>query len=139
MWRATLSWQREIRAALEPLGLTHGQFVVLAATWWLNDHGEGPPTQRQVADFAGTDPMTTSQIVQRLRAAGFLDRHHDPADKRAWRLALTPAGSQQLAFALPAVEAVDASFFKPLGDQGSHWRRLLLRLPAPSPASTGSR
>jgi hypothetical protein len=48
LWRATLRWQREVAAALRPLGLTHPQFVVLASTWWLGRHGR-PPSQRELA------------------------------------------------------------------------------------------
>jgi hypothetical protein len=51
------TWQREITAALAPLGLTHVQFVLLAAAWWLNSRGDcrggcrrrllpGPPRSR---------------------------------------------------------------------------------------------
>jgi hypothetical protein len=32
LWRATLAWQREMRTALAPHGLTHVQFVLLAVT-----------------------------------------------------------------------------------------------------------
>jgi hypothetical protein len=39
LWHVTLRWQREIAAALAPLGLTHVQFVLLAAAWWLNSRG----------------------------------------------------------------------------------------------------
>ena len=41
MWRAALAWQRDIAAALEPVGLTHSQFVLLACTQWLEEHGDG--------------------------------------------------------------------------------------------------
>jgi DNA-binding MarR family transcriptional regulator len=128
LWRASLAWQRRLRAILEPLGLTHGQFVVLAVTWWLTAHRGGPPTQRQVADHAGTDAMTTSQIVRRLHHAGHLHRQHDPEDGRARRLSLSPQGRDLLAAALPAVESVDAAFFAPLGEHEEHWRDLLVAL-----------
>ena len=41
MWRAALAWQRDIAAALEPVELTHSQFVLLACTQWLEEHGDG--------------------------------------------------------------------------------------------------
>ena len=40
LWRATMAWQREVRSALEPHGLTHAQFVLLASAWWLGSIGE---------------------------------------------------------------------------------------------------
>ena len=49
LWHATLRWQRTMAEALEPLGLTHVQFVLLASTWWLCEH-DGPPRQRDLAD-----------------------------------------------------------------------------------------
>ena len=35
LWHLTLAWQRAVTAALEPLGLTHVQFVLLATAWFL--------------------------------------------------------------------------------------------------------
>ena len=32
MWRTALAWQRDIAAALEPVALTHSQFVLLSCT-----------------------------------------------------------------------------------------------------------
>ena len=65
LWHATLRWQRTVAAALAPLGLTHVQFVLLACTWWLNEHGD-PPNQLALATQAGTDVKMTSQVVRRL-------------------------------------------------------------------------
>jgi hypothetical protein len=53
LWRLTLRWQREIAAALDPLGLTHVQFVLLATTWWLNS-AEQAPNQLAVATAAAS-------------------------------------------------------------------------------------
>ena len=78
--------------ALEPLGITHVQFVLLASTWWLCENAE-PPRQRDLAEHAGTDPMMTSQVVRALEAKGLLVRGVDPDDRRAWRLTVTREGS----------------------------------------------
>jgi DNA-binding MarR family transcriptional regulator len=110
LWRATLAWQRRVRAALEPLGLTHVQFVLLTVTWWLEEH-DGPPTQSILAARAGTDPMMTSQVARRLESDGLLRREPDAADARVRRLGLTDEGRARLKSALPAVEAVDAEVF----------------------------
>lgn len=114
LWRATLAWQRRVRAALEPVGLTHVQFVLLTVTWWMEEH-DGPPTQSTLAARAGTDPMMTSQVARRLEADGLLWRRPDPADGRVRRLGLTDEGRTRLHAALPAVEAVDADVFGRLG------------------------
>jgi DNA-binding MarR family transcriptional regulator len=96
--------------ALEPLGLTHVQFVLLASTWWLCENG-GPPRQRDLADHAGTDPMMTSQVVRTLESKGFLVREADPADGRAWRLRPTRTGSALARRAVAAVEDADSAYF----------------------------
>lgn len=120
LWRATLSWQRSIRATLAPHDLTHVQFVLLASLWWLQDHGTELPSQARLAEQAGTDPMMASQVIRKLGARGLLERHPDPADSRARRIRLTPAGSVLLVGALADVEAADDAYFAALGpDRGS--------------------
>ncbi|EHN12698.1 Transcriptional regulator MarR family [Patulibacter medicamentivorans] len=125
LWRATLAWQRRVRAALDPHGLTHVQFVLLTTSWWIEEH-EGPPTQAVLAERAGTDTMMTSQVARRLEADGLLRREPDPGDARARRLHLTAAGRAKLAAALPAVEAVDAEAFSavPTADRPALLRAL---------------
>jgi len=100
-----------MRAALAPHGLTHVQFVLLASLWWLSEHGE-PPTQKALADQAGTDAMMTSQVLRKLEDAGLLERRPHPRDSRARLLALTEAGRERLTGALRDVEAADAGFFR---------------------------
>jgi len=130
LWRVTLSWQRQMRAALAPHDLTHVQFVLLASLWWLQEHGSGPPTQAQLAEQAGTDLMMTSQVVRKLAGRGLVARARDPADSRAWRLALTQPGSRALAGALADVEAADQAYFAVLGEDGDAFRRGLAALSA---------
>ena len=110
----TLSWQREVRAALAPHGLTHVQFVLLASAWWLGEHGTSP-TQTQLALHAETDAMMTSQVVRRLELEKLLARRPDPGDSRARLVTITKTGRALLARALPDVEAVDQRYFAPLG------------------------
>ena len=93
LWHLTLAWQRAVTAVLEPLGLTHVQFVLLACTWWLSRQGQ-VPNQLQLARQAGTDVKMTSQVVRRLEAKGLLDRQVDPGDSRARRLRLTAKGQR---------------------------------------------
>ncbi|MFD9339386.1 MarR family winged helix-turn-helix transcriptional regulator [Streptomyces sp. NPDC060028] len=113
LWHATLRWQRDIAAALAPLGLTHVQFVLLACTWWLNGQG-GHPNQQALARQAGTDVKMTSQVVRTLEDKGLVAREVDPADTRAKRLRVTEAGAELAPRAIAAVEGVDARFFGPV-------------------------
>lgn len=110
LWLVTLAWQRAVTIALRPHGLTHVQFVLLAGTWWLTEQ-DGPPTQRELAQHAGSDPMMVSQVLRRLERKGLVKRTADPIDARAKRVKLTRAGSTHLRKAMPTVNEIDANFF----------------------------
>jgi DNA-binding MarR family transcriptional regulator len=116
-WRVTLRWQRVIAASLRPLRLTHVQFVLLASTWWLTSVAGETPTQRRVAQHAGTDPMMTSQVLRTLEAAGLITRAADPGDARARRLGVTAAGAKLARRAIGVVEAADEDFFAAAGEK----------------------
>jgi DNA-binding MarR family transcriptional regulator len=113
LWHATLRWQREVAAALGPLGITHVQFVLLACTWWLNEQGEHP-NQLALARLAGTDVKMTSQVLRALEGKGLVGREVDPADTRSRLLRVTAAGAELAPRAIAAVEAADARFFGPV-------------------------
>lgn len=125
LWHATLRWQRDMAAALDPLGLTHVQFVLLACAWWLNGQGVHP-NQLAVARQAGTDVKMASQVLRTLEAKGLIEREVDPADTRAKRLRVTDAGADLAPRAIAAVELADAQFFDsiPVEDAVSLLRRL---------------
>lgn len=110
LWHVTLAWQRRIRQALEPLGLTHVQFVLLACCWWLESQGT-PPRQQELAAQAGTDIKMTSQVVARLETAGLLTRTVDTGDTRAKLVRLTAEGRELAGRAVTAVERVDGEMF----------------------------
>ena len=127
LWHLTLAWQRAIAAVLEPLGLTHVQFVLLACTWWLGRQGQ-VPNQLQLARQAGTDVKMTSQVVRRLEAKGLLERQVDPDDTRVRRLHLTAEGQRLARRAIVAVEQADAQFF---GTEAAKVTALLQRMLGP--------
>jgi DNA-binding MarR family transcriptional regulator len=127
LWHLTLAWQRAVTAVLEPLQLTHVQFVLLACAWWLGSHGQ-VPNQLQLARQAGTDVKMTSQVVRRLEAKGLLDRQVDPDDSRARRLHLTAKGQRLARRAIAAVEQADAQFF---GAEATALTALLQRMIGP--------
>ena len=110
LWRISNAWQQRQRAALQPLGLTHVQFVLLASLVWLTQHGD-TVTQVDLAAQAQTDPMMTSQVVRALEARGLLARTTSAQDRRARVLAPTAAGTAPAAAAITIVEAVDAECF----------------------------
>lgn len=111
LWRVTLRWQRRIAAALKPFDLTHVQFVLLTCAWWLTDEGGEQPSQRRLAEFAGTDVMMTSQVLRTLEGKGLVERRSDPADARSKAISVTEEGRSLTLRAVREVEAVDHDFF----------------------------
>lgn len=81
------------RMATEPLcpALTPAQSHVL--TWIWRHEGSH---QRALADLLDIRPMTLARLVDQLAALGLVERRADPADRRAWRLHLTPLASPRL-------------------------------------------
>ncbi len=124
LWRVTNAWQRAIRAALQPHGLTHAQFVILAVLAWMNKSVD-TVTQSELAQRAGTDAMMTSQIVRALEERGLIERRINPADARARWLRATDAGTELVSQAIAVVEAVDADFFASLETNDARRARVL--------------
>lgn len=113
LWRVSNLWQRHIRAALEPLGLTHVQFVLLASLAWLTKEGHAL-TQVQLANHTGIDVMMTSQVVRTLQTKGLLLRNPKPTDSRAFELMPTARGLEFATEAMQVVEQADQAFFAQL-------------------------
>ena len=132
LWRVSNAWQRAVRTALEPWGLTHAQVVVLATLDWVSSNSpDGQAKQHEVAGLAGMDPMTTSQVVRVLEGKEMVKRAKHPADGRAVTLGLTQKGKRTLSKALPAIEAVDAAFFAPAGRNQAAFVSALTALSTP--------
>jgi len=75
------------RPVLEPLGLTHPQYLVMLALWQ-----HGPLSVKELSALLQLDPGTLSPLLKRLEAAGLLRRERDPKDQRNLALALTDKG-----------------------------------------------
>jgi DNA-binding MarR family transcriptional regulator len=116
LWHATLRWQREVAAALRPLGLTHAQFVFLGSIWYLTREGE-LPSQRQLAEHNSADQMMTSQVVRLLERRQLVNRVTDERDKRVVRLELTPSGKATAERAVLIMDRLDDTFFTVAGPQ----------------------
>jgi DNA-binding MarR family transcriptional regulator len=102
--------------ALAPLGLTHAQYAALASLSALQAGGRRP-SQRQLADHTGLEPLYVSKLCRALAAAGLLERTPDPADSRAVQLALTAAGEAAVAKAVPEVRRLVGRLLAPLGPE----------------------
>ena len=75
------------RPLLDPLGLTHPQYLVMLALWDTDAR-----SLRSLAETLALDPGTLSPLVKRLEALGYVSRTRDPADERVLRVALTDSG-----------------------------------------------
>ena len=74
---------------LEPLGITPREYTVLAVL-----AEESPLSQTRVAEILGLDRTTILKLGASLEQLGLVVRERDPADRRAYAVALTPAGEQ---------------------------------------------
>ena len=128
LWQVTNRWQAAQRATLKPYGLTHVQFVLLAALTYLG--ADGPVRQRDLAEMASTDPMMTSQVLRALEARGLVTRKPHPQDGRARALEVTDAGRELANTAIVAVENCDRAFFGALGNGVPGFTRALQILKA---------
>lgn len=75
------------RPVLEPLGLTHPQYLVMLALW---EHA--PIGARELSALLHLDPGTLSPLIKRLESRELLERRKNPADERAILIELTAAG-----------------------------------------------
>jgi MarR family transcriptional regulator, organic hydroperoxide resistance regulator len=112
LWKISNAWQRRQRMALQPFGLTHSQFVVLATATWFG--ASETLTQSRISRLSGIDPMTTSQVLRALEAASLIQRVDHPKDPRAKSIMVTRVGRDLARKAIVVVEETDAAFFEPL-------------------------
>ncbi|MGW0040285.1 MarR family winged helix-turn-helix transcriptional regulator [Rhodococcus sp. NPDC003348] len=82
--RAVLSVYRPL---LEPMGLTHPQYLVMLALW-----GEAPMSVKAIGAALQLDSPTLSPLLKRLEASGLITRTRSAEDERALVVDLTDAG-----------------------------------------------
>ncbi len=114
IWRLAVKWRAGLDRALAPLGLTSAQYAVLASLHGLSRSG-AQPSQRELADFAGLEPMFVSKLARALEKAGLLKRYSNPADPRALRLEITPRGLRAVTVARAAVIRLEEQRLAVLG------------------------
>jgi DNA-binding MarR family transcriptional regulator len=121
VYQLNLLWQRQLAQALSPVGITHVQFAVLAATWHLAEGGQ-LPRQGEVSDYARVSAAMTSTVMTTLLGRGWVVRAADQRDGRASRLAVTDAGYAMLEQAVVVMRQAENDFF---GDDQTALRRAL--------------
>ncbi len=77
------------RPILEPLGLTHPQYLVMLALW-----EESPRALGALAGDLAMESATLSPLVKRLETQGLVTRGRRKGDERVLEVGLTPAGRE---------------------------------------------
>lgn len=83
------------RPLLEPLGVTHPQYLVMLALW---DHRKTaaadrfPLSVKQIAAALQMDSATLSPMLKRLEGQGLITRAKNARDERTTDVMLTPRG-----------------------------------------------
>lgn len=75
------------RPFLDPLGITHPQYLVMLALW-----EETPVSLGRLSRRLCLEPATVSPLLKRLQARGLITRERRPEDERALDICLTPRG-----------------------------------------------
>ena len=77
------------RPLLQPLGLTHPQYLVMVSLWQ-----HGPQTVKQLGTMLMLDSGTVSPLLKRLEAMGHVRRSRSGSDERQVVVELTEQGSR---------------------------------------------
>lgn len=84
------------RPLLEPLGLTHPQYLVMLTLW---DHQKAatpqqkPLSVKEIATTLQMDSATLSPMLKRLEALGLITRTRSAVDERSTDVKLTDSGT----------------------------------------------
>jgi DNA-binding MarR family transcriptional regulator len=114
IWRLSMRWRAAMDRALAPLGLTQAQYAALAPLYGMS-RGGARPSQRELADLTGLDPVYVSKLVRALERDGFITRSVKAADPRAVELALTGRGTTAVHESVKAVDQLRERLTRPLG------------------------
>ena len=84
------------RPLLEPLALTHPQYLVMLALW---DHERSPErgsplSVKRIATALQLESATLSPMLKRLEALGFITRRRSTTDERSMDVELTDVGKR---------------------------------------------
>jgi DNA-binding MarR family transcriptional regulator len=118
VWRLSMKWRSTVDRAVAPLGLTHAQYVLLATLYGLSSTG-ARPSQRELADATGLEPVYVSRLARALESSGLIARVEATADSRAIELSLTPAGQKVVVPAIALVGQLHDELLAPLGGRRS--------------------
>lgn len=75
------------RPVLEPLSLTHPQYLVMLALW-----ERDPRSVKDLSMAIQLEPATLSPLLKRLESTGYLERKRSTSDERTLEVTLTESG-----------------------------------------------
>ncbi|MEU0316042.1 MarR family transcriptional regulator [Nocardioides sp. NPDC006273] len=116
-WRLAMRLRVSMDRALAPLGLTHAQYSLIASLHGLR--ASEAPTQKQLADITGLEPMYVSKLARQLETKGWVERVRDTKDTRAVRLAITTEGTEVTREAIAVTSRLLDQLTAPLGGRNS--------------------
>jgi DNA-binding MarR family transcriptional regulator len=90
------------RPLLEPLGLTHPQYLVMVSLWQQSE----PMSVKDLSILLKLEAPTLSPLLKRLQAAGLIERQRDAADERSVHVTLTARGRELRSRAIDIPAAV---------------------------------
>jgi DNA-binding MarR family transcriptional regulator len=98
IYSASHAFTRAYRAALEPLGLTYPQYLVLLVLWERDGR-----RVKEIGTQLFLDSGTLTPLLKRLEGLGYVRRLRDSGDERQVTILLTPAGQalQRKAASIP--------------------------------------
>ncbi len=99
------------RPLLEPMGLTHPQYLVMLALW-----ERSPRSVTELSSVLALDPGTLSPLLKRLERAGLVQRRRVPGNERTLAVTLTETGRVLRADAERIPPAVVERLGMPLAD-----------------------
>jgi DNA-binding MarR family transcriptional regulator len=114
-----------IDAALAPTGLDGDEFAIYSV---LTASPSITPTE--LARWMAAPPTTVSSYVKRFEARGHVRREPNPADRRSYRIKLTPAGRRAYRAAAALFIPLRARIANSLGDREDGVREALIALRA---------
>ena len=112
--QAAYAFEARLAGALADHGLSVREYCVL----WKADEAER--TQQEIAELAGLDKSTLVLTLDKLEAAGLVERRVSDVDRRARVVAVTPRGGGLYLQAREVVDRVTVETLRHLGAKGMH-------------------
>jgi DNA-binding MarR family transcriptional regulator/DNA-binding transcriptional MerR regulator len=104
-----------LSAALRPAGIPSGEYAIVSLIW-----AEGSMTPATLGRLVGVAPSTLGGRIANVVRRGWVRRVPDPADRRSWRLELTPEGDRLMETAIPHAHTCAVRIDQALQERGTH-------------------